>query len=107
MTFFSLIIDLLQEVNVFRHDLGVVFLVHVLVFLEHLSQVFDVVLQVAAFVRILTMKIGISSLVLDLFLHILLVKADDTTLKLFEIGDVMQAIEDVIFELFLVALLLI
>jgi len=105
--FFSLVIDFLKENDVFRHDLVVVFLVDLLVFLEHLSQVVDVVFEVSALTGVFTVKIGVASLVLDLFLHVFLVKADDASLELFEVSDVMEAIEHVIFELLLEALLLI
>ena len=53
------------------------------------------------------MKISISLLILDLFFHVLFVKADYSFLELLEISDVMKALEYVVLELLLEALLLI
>lgn len=53
------------------------------------------------------MKIGVSSLVLDFFLHIFLVKSDNTSLKLFEICDLVKALENIVLEFLLIVLLFI
>ncbi len=74
---------------------------HVLIFLEHLSKVINVVFKVSSLVSILTMKVSIALLVLDLLLNILFMKSDYTLLKFLEVCNVMQAFEDVILELLL------
>lgn len=74
---------------------------HVLIFLEHLSKVINVVFKVSSLVSILTMKVSIALLVLDLLLNILFMKSDYTLLKFLEVCNVMQALEDVILELLL------
>ena len=53
------------------------------------------------------MEISVSLLILYLFLNILLVKSDNSLLKLFEVGNVMEALENIILELLFKLLLLI
>eukprot|EP00356_Strombidium_inclinatum_P008187 CAMPEP_0170487790 /NCGR_PEP_ID=MMETSP0208-20121228/6521_1 /TAXON_ID=197538 /ORGANISM="Strombidium inclinatum, Strain S3" /LENGTH=383 /DNA_ID=CAMNT_0010762185 /DNA_START=120 /DNA_END=1273 /DNA_ORIENTATION=+ len=103
----ALVVDLLQQVDVLTHDLLVLLLVDVLILLQHLSQVVNVVLEVAALVRILTVEVSVAGFVLQLFLHVLLVQANNAGLELLEVGDVVQALEDVVLKLLLVALLLV
>jgi hypothetical protein len=51
------------------------------------------------------MKISVTLLVLNLLLHVFLVESDHTLLELLEICDVVETLEDVVFELFLVGFL--
>jgi hypothetical protein len=80
---------------------------HILVLLKHLSQIVHIVLEVLALVSVLTMKVSIALLILDLFFNILLVKSDNTLLQLFEISDVVKALKYIILELLFEAFLLI
>ena len=107
MALLLLIVDLVKKVYVLGHDLGVLLLVDILIFLKHLSQVVHILLEILSLLGILSVKIVVTSLVLDLLLDVLLVQADNSRLKLLEVGDVMKDLVNVILELLLVALLLI
>jgi len=80
--------------------------VNILILLKHLPEVVDIVFQVPSLIGILSMEISVSLLILHLFLNILLVKPNHTLLKFLEVCNVMQAFENVILELLLVAFLL-
>jgi hypothetical protein len=80
---------------------------NILIFLEHESQIIDVVFKISSLLSIFFMNISISSLVLDLFFDILLMKSDDSSLELLEVSDVMKNFEDIILELLLVTFLFI
>lgn len=107
LDFFSLVINFLKKDDIFRHDLVMIFFVYFLIFLKHLSQVVDIVFEISSLTCILSMKVSITSLILNLFLYVFLVKTDDTRFKLFKVSDMMKAIKYIIFELFLEALLFI
>ena len=53
------------------------------------------------------MHIGITSFIFDFFLDIVLVKTDNTLLELLKVCNMMKSFKNIIFELFLVALLFI
>ena len=53
------------------------------------------------------MKVSISLLIFDLFLDVLFVEADDALLKFLEVSNVMEALENIVLELLLEALLVI
>lgn len=84
-----------------------IFFVYFLIFLKHLSQVVDVIFKVSSFTGIFSMKVSVTSFILDFFLDVLFVKTDDTSFKLFKVCDMMKTIKDIIFELLLEALLFI
>jgi len=102
-----LIVDLLQKLNILRHNLRVLLLVDILILLEHQSQVVNVVFQVSSLLSVLFMDVGVSSLVLDLFFDVLFMESNDTSLKLLEISDVVKDLKNIVLELLLVSLLLI
>ena len=79
----------------------------ILILLKHLPQIVHIIFKVLALVRIFTVKISVTLLILDFLLDVLFVKTNDTLLKLLEISDVMKALEDIILELLFEALLLI
>jgi len=100
-------VDLLEKHDILLHYPGVFLLVHILIFLKHLPQVVHIVLKVLALVSIFTVKVCVTLLILNLLLDVFLVETDDTLLELLEVGNVMQAFEDVVLELLLEAFLLI
>jgi len=102
-----LIVDLLQKLNILRHNLRVLLLVDILILLEHQSQVVNVVFQVSSLLSVLFMDVGVSGLVLDLFFDVLFMESNDTSLKLLEISDVVKDLKNIVLELLLVSLLLI
>jgi len=102
-----LIVDLLQKLNILRHNLRVLLLVDILILLEHQSQVVNVVFQVSSLLSVLFMDVGVSSLVLDLFFDVLFMESNDTSLKLLEISDVVKDLKNIVLELLLVSFLLI
>jgi len=102
-----LIVDLLQKLNILRHNLRVLLLVDILILLEHESQVVNVVFQVSSLLSVLFMDVGVSGLVLDLFFDVLFMESNDTSLKLLEISDVVKDLKNIVLELLLVSLLLI
>ena len=106
MNFFSEIVNLLEQSNVFLHDSGILLFVNILILLKHLPEVVDIVFQVPSLIGILSMEVSVSLLILHLFLNILLVKPNHTLLKFLEVCNVMQTFENVILELLLVAFLL-
>ena len=79
----------------------------VLVLLEHLSEVVDVVFEVASLVGVLAVEVGVTLLVLDFLFDVLFVEADDAFFELFGVGDVMQTFIHVILEFLLVTVLFI
>jgi hypothetical protein len=107
MDLLSLVVDLLEELHVFSHDLGVLLLVDVLVFLKHGSEVVDVVLKILSLLRVLLVQVSVSSLLLHLFLDILLVQTNDSCLQLLKVGDVVENLKHIILEGFFVTLLLV
>lgn len=107
MDIFAKHVDLLEQLHILLHDARVLLLVDILVFLEHLSQIADVVLEVLALVSVLAVEVCIALLILDFLLDVLLVEADDTLLELLEVSDVVKALEHIVLELLLEALLLI
>lgn len=107
MHILSKYVDLLEKHDIFLHDPGVLLLVHVLVLLQHLSQIVNVVFKVLSLVGVFPVQVGVSLLILDLFLDVLLVEADDALLEFLEVSDVMQALEHIVLELLLEALLVI
>lgn len=107
MNVFAENIDFLEKHNVFLHDARVLLLVHILVLLEHLAKIVHIVFKILALIGILAMKVGVALLILDLFLHILLVKTNDTLLELLEVGNVMKAFENIILKLLFEAFLII
>ena len=100
-------VDLLEKHDILLHDSGVLLLVYILIFLKHLPQVIHIVLKVLALVSIFTVKVCVTLLILNLLLDVFLVETDDALLELLEVGNVMQAFEDVVLELLLEAFLLI
>jgi len=102
-----LIVDLLQKLNILRHNLRVLLLVDILILLEHQSQVVNVVFQVSSLLSVLFMDVGVSSLVLDLFFDVLFMESNDTSLKLLEISDVVKDLKNIVLELLLVSFLLV
>ena len=100
-------VDLLKEHDVFLHNTRVLLFVHILILLEHLSQIIYVIFEVLAFVGILSMQIGISLFVLDLFLDVLFVEADNALFEFLEVGDVVETLENIILKLLLETLLII
>jgi len=102
-----LIVDLLQKLNILRHNLRVLLLVDILILLEHQSQVVNVVFQVSSLLSVLFMDVGVSGLVLDLFFHVLFMESNDTSLKLLEISDVVKDLKNIVLELLLVSFLLV
>jgi len=102
-----LIVDLLQKLNILRHNLRVLLLVDILILLEHQSQVVNVVFQVSSLLSVLFMDVGVSGLVLDLFFDVLFMESNDTSLKLLEISDVVKDLKNIVLELLLVSFLLV
>jgi len=107
MALLTLIVDLLEELDVLGHNLRVLLLVNILVLLEHGPQVVNVVLEVLSLLRVLLVKVSVSTFLLHLLLHVLFVQADHSSLQFLEIGDVVQYLKNIILEGFLVALLLV
>jgi len=81
--------------------------VNILILLQHLSQIINIVFEVFALIGILSVQIGVTLLILDLFFHVFFVKADDALFKFLEVCDVMQALENVVLELLLETLLVV
>jgi len=102
-----LIVDLLQKLNILRHNLRVLLLVDILILLEHESQVVNVVFQVSSLLSVLFMDVSVSGLVLDLFFDVLFMESNDTSLKLLEISDVVKDLKNIVLELLLVSFLLV
>jgi len=100
-------VDFLKKHDIFLHNSRIFLFMDILVLLEHLSQIIHIVFKVLALIGILAMKVSISLLILDLFFDILFVKADDSFLELLEISNMMEALEDIVLELLLEALLFI
>jgi hypothetical protein len=80
---------------------------NVLVFLEHLSQIVDTILEVLASVCKLSVDVRVASLVLEFLLDILLVQSHYALLHLGIVGNCVHALENVIGELLLLVCLLI
>ena len=89
MNFLSLIVNLIQQVNILRHDLWVLLFVNFLILLEWFSQIIDIVFEISSLVLIFKMKVGISTLIFHFFLDILLVKSNHSSLEFLEISDMM------------------
>jgi hypothetical protein len=100
-------VDLLKEHDVFLHNTRVLLFVDILILLEHLSQIIYVIFEVLAFVGILSMQIGISLFILDLFLNVLFMEADYALFEFLEVSNVMETFENVILELLLETFLII
>ena len=100
-------VDLLKEHDIFLHNTRVLLFVNILILLEHLSQIIYVIFEVLAFVSILSMQIGISLFILDLFLDVLFVEADNALFEFLEVGDVVETFENIILKLLLETLLII
>jgi len=100
-------VDLLKEHDIFLHNTRVLLFVHILILLEHLSQIIYVIFEVLAFVGILSVQIGISLFILDLFLDVLFVEADNALFEFLEVGDVVETFENIILKLLLETLLII
>jgi hypothetical protein len=100
-------VDLLKKHDIFLHNTRVLLFVHILILLEHLSQIIYVIFEVLAFVGILSVQIGISLFILDLFLDVLFVEADNALFEFLEVGDMMETFKNVILKLLLETLLII
>lgn len=72
---------------------------HILVLLQHLPEIVDAVLEVLPAVCIFTMNVEVAILIFQLFLHVLLVQANDSFSELFEITEAMHHVKHVILEL--------
>ena len=107
MHLLALIVDLLQKRHVLSHDLRVLLLVDVLIFLKHCPQVVYVVLEILTLLRVLLVQICIASFSLHLLLNVFLVKSDNSSLQFLEVCDLMQALVDVVLKTLLVCFLLI
>jgi hypothetical protein len=79
MHIFSQNIDFLQEHNVLFHDSSVFLLVHILIFLEHLTKVVDTVFEIFSTIGILTVDIEISIVIFKFFVYIFFEKVNRTT----------------------------
>ena len=100
-------VDLLKENDIILDNTRVLQFVHILILLEHLSQIIYVIFEVLAFVGILSVQIGISLFILDLFLDVLFVEADNALFEFLEVGDVVETFENIILKLLLETLLII
>lgn len=101
-----LVVDLLEQLYVFVHDLGILLFVVLLILLEHLLEVVALLLKPLSLLRVDVVQVRVTAvLAVEFLFNVLLVKTDHAGLQLFEVGDVMQALEDVILELLLVLLL--
>jgi hypothetical protein len=98
MAFLELIIDLMEKLDVFRHYLSIFLFMDLLIFLEHSSEIVDILLQEFTFLRELLVQVSFTTFPLHLFFDIFLMKSDYTSLQLLEISDVMEALENIIFE---------
>jgi len=104
----DLVIDFKEKVDVFLHDLGVLLFVNFLIFDHHSLQVVHVLLEPSSLESVVAMNISVGALILAAFVFdVDLVKSDHASLQLLVICDVMQAIENIIFELLLVSLLVV
>ena len=71
---------------------------HILVLLEHLSQIVYAVFKVLSTVCILSVDIGVTRLVFNLKFHVFLVQSHYTLSETLEIMQTVQAIEYIVFE---------
>jgi hypothetical protein len=106
--FSSFVVDFFNQSDVFVHDFCILFAMIVLVFLQHPFNIVALLLKPFSLLGVEMINVRVASvLAVALFFYILLVKSDNASLELFEVCDVVQAFENVVFELFFVCFLLV